>query len=87
MMPASGTLWMGNCGSWKTTDLSLEWLRNVGAASETGHGGQRRGDEVRLVLGYLIRKAFIFPEKSLQHPVEARVLGQPLAKDRFFKAG
>lgn len=32
-------------GFWKTADLSLEWFRNGGEASEAGRGG--RGLEMR----------------------------------------
>ena len=65
---------MGNYDSGKTADLCLEWLRSGGKASETAWG-QRLGCEVRLVLGYFIKEALVFPEKSQQHHVEARVLG------------
>lgn len=34
---------MGSCGSWKTADLSLKWLRNVDEALVTGNRG--RGPE------------------------------------------
>lgn len=45
--------------------------------------GQRPGDEVRLVLGYLIKEeALVCPEESQQHHVEAR-----LTKGKFFKSG
>ena len=37
--------------------------------------GQRLGYEVWLILGYLIKEALVFPEKSQQDHVEARVLG------------
>lgn len=44
-LSALKALRMGSCGSWKTADFSLEWLRITGGTSGTGSEG--RGLEMR----------------------------------------
>lgn len=41
---------------------------------------------MRLVLVYLIKEALVFTEKSQQNPVEARMLGPTLPKNKFSKS-